>query len=87
VCKFYFVVEVGGEQIATNGRPQVLLDPNEHAGHTWATEQEIRDGFMVAGGETGDGLKLEFTTAEQRAVVLEAFKLCGNGGVDAAEPR
>ncbi|KAK5655950.1 hypothetical protein OQA88_5085 [Cercophora sp. LCS_1] len=67
VCKFYFVAGVPQEQTA-----EVVVDPKEHAGHVWVTEEEIRQ-KRVQG--KGDGLDLEFTTEAQWEVILTAFKL------------
>ncbi|KAK0754361.1 NUDIX hydrolase domain-like protein [Schizothecium vesticola] len=67
VCKFYFVAGVPREQTA-----EVVVDPNEHAGHVWVTEDEVRQ-KRVRGKE--DGLDLEFTTQAQWEVILTAFQL------------
>ena len=66
VCKFYFVVETA----ATSGTV-LKLDPKEHASYVWATEEEVRNG-QTAGEQE---VRLDFTTEEQRHVVLEAFRL------------
>jgi len=67
VCKFYFVAGVPQERTA-----EVVIDPNEHAGHVWVTEDEVRQ-KRVRG--KGDGLDLEFTTQAQWEVILTAFQL------------
>lgn len=67
ISKFYFVVEA-------KQTSNVVVDPNEHAAYLWATEEEVKDERMHdEEGKEGKGLK--FTTAEQRLVLLEAFKL------------
>jgi hypothetical protein len=65
VCKFYFVVETA----RSGAVPK--LDPKEHASYVWATEEEVRNG-QTAGKQE---VRLDFTTEEQRHVVLEAFRL------------
>ena len=67
VCKFYFVAGVPEERTA-----EVVVDPKEHAGHVWATEEEVRQKKVQ--GEEG-GLDLEFTTQAQWEVILTAFNL------------
>jgi 8-oxo-dGTP pyrophosphatase MutT (NUDIX family) len=70
VCKFYFIVHVPEDQI-TN----VVLDPNEHAGYVWATEEEVKNKKM----DGLEGIDLNFTTKHQWEVILEAFKLWNMG--------
>ena len=41
----------------------ITLDPEEHQAHAWATEKEIKEG------------KYDIATAEQQALMLEAFAL------------
>lgn len=72
VCKFYFVVE------AADGM-DVVLDPNEHAAFVWATEQEVVQERTIA-SDGRESIGLQFTTVEQRAVLLEAFKLWRRDG-------
>ncbi|KAH0837442.1 hypothetical protein AYO21_08958 [Fonsecaea monophora] len=50
--------------------PQVKLDPNEHVDYVWATEEECREGRTIAGN-----IELAFTTRQQKATLLEAFKV------------
>jgi 8-oxo-dGTP pyrophosphatase MutT (NUDIX family) len=64
VRKLNFIVKVD----AGDAGIAVRLDPLEHQNFLWATEQEIKDGNA---GKT----KLEFTTADQKAVILEAFRV------------
>lgn len=64
VRKLNFIVEVGTGDFGI----AVRLDPQEHQNFLWATEQEVKDGNF---GQK----KLEFTTAEQKAVVLDAFRV------------
>lgn len=51
----------------------VVLDPEEHQAYVWATEDEVRRGVMA------DGRAIPATVAATRAVILEAFRLRGNG--------
>ncbi len=67
VCKFYFVAGVPEERTG-----EVVVDPKEHAGYVWATEEEVRRKRVQ--GE-GGGLELEFTTQVQWEVILTAFGL------------
>ena len=64
VRKLSFIVKVD----ASNAGIAVRLDPLEHQHFLWATEQEVQDG---SAGKT----KLEFTDADQKAVILEAFRV------------
>ncbi|KAK3369625.1 NUDIX hydrolase domain-like protein [Lasiosphaeria ovina] len=66
VCKFYFVASVPEERVA-----EVTVDPKEHAGYVWATEEEVRQKKVHGEG----GMDLEFTTQAQWEVILTAFKL------------
>ncbi|KAI0974173.1 NUDIX hydrolase domain-like protein [Xylaria arbuscula] len=74
VFKFYFMLEV--KQPAN-----VLLDPNEHVAYLWATEDEVRNKRMESEGGK-EGIELNFTTEEQRSVLLEAFKQWNNHMVE-----
>ncbi|KEF58566.1 uncharacterized protein A1O9_06492 [Exophiala aquamarina CBS 119918] len=69
VCKFSFLVDVektrgddGGENSVS-----VKLDPNEHQAFVWATEQEVRAGWV------GD-VELQFTNRQTLEGALEAFR-------------
>lgn len=63
VVKYSFLVEV--EQPA-----EVRLDPNEHQRFLWVTEEDCRSG--------GEGeLGIRFTTGQQEATVMEAFRVIG----------
>lgn len=64
VCKFYFMVETerGGE-----GNLKVKLDPVEHQNYVWASGEDVE------AGKVGD-VDINFTTGEQKAVVVEAFR-------------
>lgn len=64
VCKIHFAVEA---ERSADGKLDVKLDPEEHQDYVWATEEE------VLAGKAGD-VVLDFTTAEQKAIILEAFK-------------
>ncbi|KIW31009.1 uncharacterized protein PV07_02694 [Cladophialophora immunda] len=70
VCKFEFLVEVEGGDAFPAGPAQVRLDPNEHVDYVWATEQECRDGRTNV-----ENVELSFTTWQQKATLLEAFKV------------
>jgi len=67
VCKFYFIAGVPEERAA-----EVVVDPKEHAGYVWVTEEEVRQKKVL--GNQGR-LDLEFTTQAQWEVILTAFKL------------
>ncbi|KAK0710255.1 NUDIX hydrolase domain-like protein [Lasiosphaeria miniovina] len=67
VCKFYFVAGVPEARTA-----EVVVDPKEHVGYVWVTEEEVRQKKVQ--GEEG-GLDLEFTTQAQWEVILTAFHL------------
>lgn len=73
VGKFSFLVDA---EKGVDGKLHVNLDPNEHQNYVWATEEEVK-------ARKVDTTELEFTTKEQEAVVLEAFKarreLSGHG--------
>lgn len=62
---FLMVVE-RSDQI--DGQPQVILDPKEQASFAWATEEE------VIANECGT-VSLNWTSDEQRQMVLDAFRL------------
>ncbi|KAK0717544.1 NUDIX hydrolase domain-like protein [Lasiosphaeria miniovina] len=66
VCKFYFVAMVPEERVA-----EVMVDPKEHIGYVWVTEEEVRQKKVHGEG----GTDLEFTTQAQWEVILTAFKL------------
>jgi 8-oxo-dGTP pyrophosphatase MutT (NUDIX family) len=70
VCKLYFVVDV-------QDSGAVVLDPAEHVGYVWATEEAVMAGKMGLDKESEN--VLEFTTMEQRDVLLEAFKQLKQG--------
>lgn len=65
VRKLNFVVECDNE---SGMEGWVRLDPREHQGFVWATEEE------VVAKRVGD-LELRFTTGEQEDVVLEGFRV------------
>ncbi len=50
------------------GKLDVKLDPNEHQNYVWAAEEEVK-------ARKAGGIELEFTTKDQEAVVLEAFRV------------
>jgi 8-oxo-dGTP pyrophosphatase MutT (NUDIX family) len=64
VCKFNFLMDA---EKGTGGKLDVKLDPSEHQNYVWAAEEEVE------ARKAGD-VELEFTTIEQEAVVLEAFR-------------
>lgn len=69
VCKFSFLVDV--EKTKTKGEEEMLevkLDPNEHQAFVWATEHEVRVGWV---GDT----ELRFTNRQTMEGVLEAFRV------------
>ncbi|KAK4167706.1 NUDIX hydrolase domain-like protein [Cladorrhinum sp. PSN259] len=102
VEKVSFEVEVeggGGGGKDGGGPPEVKLDPVEHVKFLWADEGECRDGKVKVkvgngvekgkgGGEEGEEkvMEIEFTTKEQRDVILRGFKLRREerGGKEAA---
>lgn len=57
--------------------PEVVLDPNEHVRFLWATEEECRAGRVAVLGSTGEseGVDIEFTTPDERAVILLGLQL------------
>jgi 8-oxo-dGTP pyrophosphatase MutT (NUDIX family) len=65
VCKFNFLVDA---EKGAGGKLDVKLDPNEHQNYLWAAEEEVK------ARKVGD-VELKFTTTEQEAVVLEAFRV------------
>lgn len=66
-CKFVFEVEVkDGEE--------VVLDPVEHQGWVWATEDEVVKG-KVGDGDGGDGIRIPLTAPHVRRIIMEAFRL------------
>ncbi|KAJ6787878.1 hypothetical protein PWT90_08935 [Aphanocladium album] len=63
-CKFVFEVEVReGDEVA--------LDPVEHQGWVWASEDEVVKG--VVGG--ADGIRIPLTAPHVRRLIMEAFRL------------
>jgi len=73
VCRFSFLVDVERNE----GAPlEVKLDPREHQAFVWATEQEVRIGWV---GET----ELQFTNTQTMEGVLEAFKVERELGLNA----
>jgi 8-oxo-dGTP pyrophosphatase MutT (NUDIX family) len=62
VCKFNFLVETKSGE----GTMDVKLDPEEHQGCVWASEEEVR------ARKVGD-LEIEFTMKDLEVTVLEAF--------------
>lgn len=64
ICKFNFLVEAK----ADDGKLEVKLDPKEHQNFLWASEEEVKV------GKAGD-VELKFTTKEQEATILEAFRV------------
>jgi 8-oxo-dGTP pyrophosphatase MutT (NUDIX family) len=71
VCKFTFEVEVAKCE-------DVKLDPNEHQGSLWASEEEVK------AKRVGD-LDLKFTTKQQEETILEGFRVRAEaraGGVE-----
>jgi 8-oxo-dGTP pyrophosphatase MutT (NUDIX family) len=75
VCKFNFLVDVEKD---VDGKWDVKLDPNEHQNYVWTTEEEVK------ARRTGD-VDLKFTTREQEAVVLEAFRARREMNADGGE--
>jgi 8-oxo-dGTP pyrophosphatase MutT (NUDIX family) len=75
VCKFNFLVDA---EKGAGGKLDVKLDPSEHQNYVWATEEEVKV------RKVGD-VELKFTTREQEAVVLEAFKARGEMNADGGE--
>jgi 8-oxo-dGTP pyrophosphatase MutT (NUDIX family) len=75
VCKFNFLVDAekgAGEKL------DVKLDPSEHQNYVWAAEEEVK------ARKVGD-VELKFTTEEQEAVVLEAFRARREMNADGGE--
>ena len=64
VCKFNFLVDA---EKGAGGKLDVKLNPSEHQNYVWAAEEEVK------AQKVGD-VELNFTTREQEAVVLEAFR-------------
>lgn len=61
-------VQPGGQE---GMEPSVILDPEEHQSHVWATEEELERGLV------GD-VQLVWTSEEQKADVIRALR--HNGG-------
>lgn len=76
VCKFNFLVDAAKND---DGSFRIKLDPNEHQNFVWAGEEEVR------AHKVGD-IELKFTTSEQEAVILEAFKARSNPGMADKSP-
>lgn len=66
-CKFVFEVEVAADE-------EVVLDPDEHQGWVWATEDEVVRG-KVGDGDGAEGVRIPLTTPHVRRLILEAFRL------------
>jgi 8-oxo-dGTP pyrophosphatase MutT (NUDIX family) len=64
VSKFSFLVDA---EKGVDGKLHVKLDPNEHQNYVWAVEDEVK-------ARNVGGVELKFTTKDQEAVVLEAFR-------------
>jgi 8-oxo-dGTP pyrophosphatase MutT (NUDIX family) len=64
VCKFNFLVDA---EEGAGRKLDVKLDPSEHQNYIWAAEEEVK------ARKVGD-VELKFTTRDQEAVVLEAFR-------------
>lgn len=75
VCKFNFLVDV---EKGVDGKWDVKLDPNEHQNYLWTAEEEVK------ARRRGD-VDLKFTTREQEAVVLEAFRARREMNADGGE--
>ncbi|EGS17827.1 uncharacterized protein CTHT_0071810 [Thermochaetoides thermophila DSM 1495] len=78
------VVEEGSSKLTL---PEVTIDPNEHVRFVWATEEECQAEKIVVSEDGGNEvIKLEFTTKNQKSVVLLGFRLrredLANGRVD-----
>ncbi len=71
IGKFIFFVDV--ESSLDGSIFEVKLCPDEHRRFVWASEEEVK------ASKAGE-FKLEFTTPELEATVLEAFKLRSGGG-------
>jgi 8-oxo-dGTP pyrophosphatase MutT (NUDIX family) len=75
ICKFSFLVEA---EKGAGGKLDVKLDPSEHQNYVWAAEEEVK------ARKVGD-VELNFTTKEQEAVVLEAFRARREMNADGGE--
>jgi 8-oxo-dGTP pyrophosphatase MutT (NUDIX family) len=75
VRKFNFLVDA---EKGAGGKLDVKLDPKEHQSYLWAAEEEVK------ARKVGD-VELKFTTREQEAVVLEAFKVRREMNADGGE--
>jgi 8-oxo-dGTP pyrophosphatase MutT (NUDIX family) len=64
--------------LSRSGKLDVELDPSEHQNYAWAAEEE------VMARKVGD-VELKFTTREQEAVVLEAFRARREMNADGGE--
>ena len=65
VGKFNFLVDVAKD---AGGNLDVKLDRSEHQNYVWAAEEEVK-------ARKVGGTELEFTTKDQEAVLLEAFRV------------
>jgi len=65
VGKFNFLVDAEKD---AGGKLDIKLDPSEHQNYVWAAEEEVK-------ARKVGGIELEFTTKDQEAVVLEAFRV------------
>lgn len=66
-CKFVFEVEV-------KDGDEVVLDPIEHQGWVWATEDEVRKG-RVGDVDGSEGIAIKLTTPHVTRMIMEAFRL------------
>ncbi|KAH8899084.1 hypothetical protein GQ53DRAFT_742185 [Thozetella sp. PMI_491] len=73
VLKLSFEVEVKG---TLQDRPEVTMDPNEHADFVWVTEDEARRHW--ADGPTAIGkqdLEMQITSSDQEEIMWEGYRL------------
>lgn len=76
VGKFCFLVNVEPAETGEASYPLVTIDPNEHMAHLWATEDEVRDGYVTVDQDTH--IQIVFTTHALRDIVLNAFRIKRN---------
>ncbi len=76
VGKFSFEVEVE-RATPVGGPPSVNVDPDEHAGYLWVTEEECRSHRVDSSGAEGSGdvFTLDITSKDQEQIILEGFRL------------
>lgn len=78
VSKLHFLVEVGFAG-ADGEHSNVKLDYKEHSAFCWATEEECASERLRKSIRSGDGTeevtRIPFTTPEQKAAVLEGFRV------------